>query len=72
MAPRCAAAATYDEATMETAAPGVYVAGTATAGAQQTYSVFIETCHVHARRIVAALTGAPPPSAPPQLGSPES
>jgi thioredoxin reductase (NADPH) len=62
----------FDEATMETAAPGVYVAGTATAGAQQTYSVFIETCHVHAQRIVAALTGAPPPADAPPPGPPES
>jgi thioredoxin reductase (NADPH) len=62
----------FDETTMETGAPGIYVAGTATAGAQQTYSVFIETCHVHAQRIVAALTGAPPPAAPPPPGPPES
>lgn len=62
----------HDETTMETEVPGVYVAGTATAGVQQTYSVFIETCHVHAQRIVAALTGAPPPPDATPAGPPET
>jgi thioredoxin reductase (NADPH) len=62
----------YNEETMETDVPGVYVAGTASAGSQQSYTVFIETCHVHAARIAAALTGAPPPPPPAPLGVPES
>jgi thioredoxin reductase (NADPH) len=62
----------FNEETMETNVPGIYVAGTATAGSQQSYSVFIETCHIHAKRIAAALTGAPPPPEPPPLTQPES
>jgi thioredoxin reductase (NADPH) len=62
----------HDRKTMETNVPGVFVAGTATAGSQQRYSVFIENCHVHAQRIVAALTDAPPPPEPPPLTEPES
>lgn len=56
-----------DEQTMETSAPGLYAAGTAVAGTQQSYKLFIENCHIHVDRIVAALTGAPPPTAPPPL-----
>jgi thioredoxin reductase (NADPH) len=48
----------YDERTMETNVPGLYVAGTAIGGTQDKYTVFIENCHVHVNRIVAALTGA--------------
>lgn len=48
----------YDPATMETDAPGLYVAGTAAAGQrQEKYTLFIENSHVHAGRIVQALTG---------------
>jgi thioredoxin reductase (NADPH) len=62
----------YDERTMETNVPGVYVAGTAVAGTQDKYQVFIENCHVHVDRIVAALTGAPTPPTPQPISSPES
>ena len=55
------------EQTMETSVPGLYAAGTAVAGTQQSYTLFIENCHIHVERIVAALTGAPPPTAPPPL-----
>ena len=51
----------FDERTMETSIPGVYIAGTATAGEQRSFRVFIENCHIHADRIVAALTGRRPP-----------
>ncbi len=45
-------------ATMESTVPGVYVAGTATAGSQRGGAkVFIENCHVHAQRIVDHLLG---------------
>jgi len=62
----------YDERTMETNVPGVYVAGTAVGGTQDKYRVFIENCHVHVGRIVAALTGAAPPPTPVALAAPES
>jgi thioredoxin reductase (NADPH) len=62
----------YDENTMETNVPGIYVAGTAIAGTQDKYRVFIENCHVHAERIVAALTGSSPPAAPAAVEQPES
>lgn len=44
-------------ATLETNCPGVYVAGTAIAGNQNHYTVFITTCHDHASRIAKAITG---------------
>jgi len=62
----------YDPRTMETNVPGLYVAGTATGGTQEKYTLFIENCHVHAERILAAITGAAPPEAPPPLERPES
>ena len=54
----------YNEQTMETSAAGVYIAGTAVAGTQQSYHVFLENCHIHVQRIVAALQGQAPPSPP--------
>jgi len=48
---------TYDERTMETNVPGVYLAGTVTGGTQEKYTVFIENGHVHIDRIVTSLTG---------------
>lgn len=51
----------FDEQTMETDIPGLYVAGTAVAGTQDKYKVFIENCHVHVERIMAALKGARAP-----------
>jgi len=62
----------FDPHTMGTNVAGVYVAGTAVAGTQDKYRVFIENCHVHVDRIVAALTGAPEPAAPAPLAAPES
>ena len=57
----------FDPSTMETTVPGIYVAGTAIAGTQQRYKVFIENCHSHVSRITAALTHhAPPTDAPPE------
>ena len=52
----------FDPRTMETDVPGLYVAGTATAGTQLGgVREFIETSHVHVERILAALRGLPPP-----------
>ncbi len=62
----------YNERTMETNIPGLYVAGTATAGTQQTYTVFIENCHVHVKRILAALSGAPSTDETGKFERPES
>lgn len=55
-----------DEATMESSVPGIYVVGTASAGTQDHFGVFIENSHQHADRVAAALAGrpAPPPVAP--------
>ncbi len=62
----------FDAATMETNVAGVYVAGTAVGGTQERYRLFIENCHVHVERIVAALTGSAPPAAPMPVEQPES
>jgi thioredoxin reductase (NADPH) len=46
----------YDEATMETNVPGVFVAGTAISGSpEERVRVIVEDCHVHVPRIVNAL-----------------
>jgi thioredoxin reductase (NADPH) len=62
----------FNEQTMETSVPGIYIAGTATAGTQPSYTVFIETCHVHVTRIANHLTGQAPPPAPQPVTVPES
>ncbi|MEM1011376.1 MAG: NAD(P)-binding domain-containing protein [Planctomycetota bacterium] len=50
----------YDEATMETNVPGLYVAGTAIAGTQSSkYSVYLENCHDHAQKILEHLGSSP-------------
>ena len=48
----------FNEQTMETNVPGLFVAGCAIGGTQSRYKIFLENCHVHVPRIVAALTGA--------------
>ncbi|MEM1099466.1 MAG: NAD(P)-binding domain-containing protein [Planctomycetota bacterium] len=50
-----------DPETMETDVPNLYVAGTAAAGTQVSFSLFIENCHEHARKIATAITGIAPP-----------
>jgi thioredoxin reductase (NADPH) len=62
----------FNEQTMETNVKGLYIAGTAVGGTQQKFTVFIENCHVHVDRIVAALTGSAAPQAPAPLEQPES
>jgi thioredoxin reductase (NADPH) len=62
----------YDEQTMETNVPGLYLAGTVVGGTQDKYRVFIENCHVHVDRIVASLTGHAPPPEPSPFERPES
>lgn len=62
----------HNPATMETNVPGVYVAGTAVAGTQDRYRLFIENCHVHVERILAALQGRVADTAEPVYVRPES
>lgn len=50
----------YNPDTMETNVSGLYVAGTAVAGSQTRYKIFIENSHAHAGKIVRALTGCWP------------
>lgn len=53
----------YDETTMETNVPGVYLAGTAVSGSpEERVRVIVEDCHVHVPRIVAALRNEGPPA----------
>ncbi|BAM05320.1 NAD(P)-binding domain-containing protein [Phycisphaera mikurensis] len=48
-----------DKDTMETNVPGLYVAGTAAAGTQNAFQLFIENCHRHVEKIVRHVTGEP-------------
>jgi thioredoxin reductase (NADPH) len=59
-------APTFNPRTMETNVPGLYVAGTATAGTQQRFRVFIETCHEHGPRIGAHILGGAVPEVQPE------
>lgn len=65
-----------DEQTMgSTNVPNLFVIGTAVGGTQDKYTVFIENCHVHVARVIAALTGraTPTPDIPQAvLAQPES
>lgn len=62
----------HDPATMATAVPGIYVVGTASAGTQERFEVFIENSHQHADRVAAALAGRPAPAPVPPRPLPES
>lgn len=53
-----------DPQTMESSVPGIYVAGTATAGHQRAFTTFITTAHEHCLKIAMALTGDQGFSAP--------
>jgi thioredoxin reductase (NADPH) len=55
---------TINMETMETNVPGVFIAGTAIAGTQDQFRIFIENCHVHSERILAALQGREPAHIP--------
>lgn len=46
--------------TMMTEVPGLYVAGTAVAGTQRDFKLFIENSHPHVTKIVRSLTGREP------------
>src|SRR5262249_44972225 len=45
----------FDQSTMETNIPGVFVAGTAAGGSQSRAKLFIENTHVHVQRITRAI-----------------
>ncbi len=60
---------THDPRTMETNVPGVYVAGTACGGSQERTRYFIENTHVHAERIVRAITGTGSAAEEPEFGA---
>jgi thioredoxin reductase (NADPH) len=62
----------YDVRTMETNVPGMYVAGCAVGGTQEKYQIFLENCHVHVPRIIAAVQGRDAEFATPQFARPES
>jgi thioredoxin reductase (NADPH) len=62
----------FDPATMESTIPNLYVAGTSAGGTQEKYQVFIENCHVHVDRILAALTGQRAATEAPAFEQPES
>ena len=48
----------FNEMTMQTNVTGCYIAGTAVAGTQDQFRVFIENCHVHTDRILCRTHGA--------------
>ncbi|MEM9882112.1 MAG: NAD(P)-binding domain-containing protein [Planctomycetota bacterium] len=52
----------HDPATMMTDVPNLYVAGTAAAGTQDSFRLYIENSHPHVVRITASITGALPPA----------
>ena len=62
----------HDEATMQTSVPGLFVAGTAVAGTQHRFRIYVENSHIHALRIAAALAGEPSPPDPVLPKVPES
>lgn len=62
----------FDTDTMESNVPGIYIAGTATGGSQEKYRIFLENCHVHATRIVAAMLGKHADAKTPEFDRPES
>ncbi|MEM8738351.1 MAG: NAD(P)-binding domain-containing protein [Planctomycetota bacterium] len=50
----------HDPETMMTGVPGLYVAGTAAAGTQNAFKLYIENSHPHVVKIVTSITGRPP------------
>ena len=50
-----------DPSTQAPSVPGVYVAGTAAAGTQHKFKLYIENTHPHVARIAQAITGQAPP-----------
>lgn len=46
----------FDQTTMQTNIPGLFIAGTAAAGTQNSFQLFIENCHSHVVKIIRHLT----------------
>lgn len=61
-----------DPDSMRSSQPEVFVVGTATAGTQGRFEVFIENCHDHPQRVAAALLGRPAPPVRPARPLPEA
>lgn len=61
-----------DSETLRSNVPGIYVVGTAIAGTQAGFKVFIENSHQHADQVAAALAGRPAPKPVPTRPLPES
>ena len=51
-----------DPGTMQTDVPGLYVAGTAAAGTQNNFELFIENSHPHVAKIARSITGRDAPA----------
>ncbi|MEM1108019.1 MAG: NAD(P)-binding domain-containing protein [Planctomycetota bacterium] len=51
----------HDPETMMTDVTNLYVAGTAAAGTQNAFKLYIENSHPHVTKIVTSITGSPPP-----------
>lgn len=62
----------FDVETMETNVAGLFVAGTAVAGTQERYEVFLENAHIHVDRIVCRLKGERYTGALPVFARPET
>jgi thioredoxin reductase (NADPH) len=62
----------FNEQTMESNVPGLYVAGCAVGGTQDKYRLFLENCHVHIPRIIAHLRGEVATISTPDYARPES
>jgi thioredoxin reductase (NADPH) len=63
---------TFDPKTMMTNVNNLYIAGTAIAGTQSSYTVFLENCHIHVDRIMASILGDRPPAEPQAISTPEA
>jgi thioredoxin reductase (NADPH) len=62
----------FDPDTLQTNVPGLYVAGTAIAGTQDKYAVFIENCHDHADKIMRSIFDLAVPTPELAIEAPES
>lgn len=60
-----------DPQSMRSSVPDIFVVGTATAGTQDRFEVFIENSHDHALRVAAAIAGRPAPAPRPARPLPE-
>jgi thioredoxin reductase (NADPH) len=52
----------HDPATMMSNVANLYLAGTAAAGTQHRFKLYIENTHPHVTKIVTSITGQPPPA----------